>query len=463
MSADFVSHSLWGAGRHQQQSLAAAWLILGVFSLVGAGLFSLLLVLSRTPAISSWIPWVDFFHTALVVHVNLSVLVWFLAFAGVLWCLNTRPGWEAAGWLAWGCASMGALILVVVPFTGDGQPLMNNYVPVLQHPGFIAGLCVFAMGVGLQAVHTLIRPAIKRADLAPLTTESATRVAIIIAAGVTLIALLTIGLTYQQLSRAGLHGESYYEYLFWGGGHILQFNHTLFMLLAWLWLVQLAGQPLKLAPAWLLALLIFVVLPLLAVPFIVLKYEVVSSEYRQAFTDLMKYGGLASLPLGLVLVDRVMRLGKLPLELKPYKAALLASVGLFAVGGLLGFMIEGVNAVIPAHYHGSIVGVTLAFMGLSYYWLPYFGFPVVMHRMAYFQPFIYGGGQLLHIIGLAWSGGYGVQRKTAGLAQGLDRLPEIAGMALMGLGGLISIIGGLLFVIVALRALWGGVKRAHIE
>ena len=47
-----------------------------------------------------------------------------------------------------------------------------------------------------------------------------------------------------------------------------------------------------------------------------------------------------------------------------------------------------------------------------------------------------------------------LQRKTAGAAQGLENLPEIAGMGLMGLGGLVSIIGGVLFVIVMIKALW---------
>ena len=38
-----------------------AWLMLGLASLVGAGLFSLLLVLARTPAIQEWLPFIDFF------------------------------------------------------------------------------------------------------------------------------------------------------------------------------------------------------------------------------------------------------------------------------------------------------------------------------------------------------------------------------------------------------------------
>ena len=116
-------------------------------------------------------------------------------------------------------------------------------------------------------------------------------------------------------------------------------------------------------------------------------------------------------------------------------------------------MIEGINVVIPAHYHGSIVGVTLAFMGLTYFLLPRLGFGRPEGRMAHWQPYIYGGGQLMHITGLAWSGGYGVQRKTAGAAQGLENLPEIAGMPLMGMGGLVAIIGGILFLVVAINAM----------
>ena len=115
----------------------------------------------------------------------------------------------------------------------------------------------------------------------------------------------------------------------------------------------------------------------------------------------------------------------------------------------------GLDIVIPAHYHGSTVGVTIAFMGLAYYLLPRLGFGPLPPRMTWLQPYLYGGGQLLHIIGLAWTGGYGVQRKTAGLAQGVDRLGEIAGMGLMGFGGLVSVIGGLLFLIVCYRSIRG--------
>ena len=51
------------------------------------------------------------------------------------------------------------------------------------------------------------------------------------------------------------------------------------------------------------------------------------------------------------------------------------------------------------------------------------------------------------------SGGYGVQRKTAGAEQGLEQFEQIAGMSLMGFGGLISIIGGVMFLVVVYLAI----------
>ena len=137
----------------------------------------------------------------------------------------------------------------------------------------------------------------------------------------------------------------------------------------------------------------------------------------------------------------------------PLRAALLSSVLLFAAGGLIGVFIAGSNVRIPAHYHGCIVGVTLALMGLVFHLLPQLGYGAPQGRIATLQPALYGAGQLMHIVGLVWSGGYGVQRKVAGAEQVLRSSGEVAGMALMGLGGAVAIAGGLLFVAVVIQSL----------
>jgi heme/copper-type cytochrome/quinol oxidase subunit 1 len=175
----------------------------------------------------------------------------------------------------------------------------------------------------------------------------------------------------------------------------------------------------------------------------------------------MKYGGLSCLPLGLAVAASLWHAEKPEGEGRYLRAALVSSLGLFAVGGVLGFMIAGLDIVIPAHYHGATVGVTIGFMGLSYYLLPRLGFGALPQRMAVWQPYLYGSGQLMHIVGLAWTGGYGVQRKTAGVAQGLEGLGQIAGMGLMGLGGLVSVAGGLLFLVVAWKSMRGRIRHSQ--
>ena len=92
-------------------------------------------------------------------------------------------------------------------------------------------------------------------------------------------------------------------------------------------------------------------------------------------------------------------------------------------------------------------------MGVAYDVLPKLGFNEINLKWARIQLWTYASGQFIHILGLVWSGGYGVQRKVAGAAQDLDSIERIAGMGLMGFGGLVSAIGGLIFVILTLSVL----------
>jgi hypothetical protein len=429
--------------------IASGWLILGLISLVFAGIFSLLLVLARTPLVQGFIPFIDFFHVSLVVHVTLSVLVWLLAISAAMWSLSTRndlQGWDRVSLLL---AALGTAIIIISPFAGAGNPQMSNYVPVLQHPLFFTGLGLFAAGIASHIARSLLT---YRRIGAELTGTAALQAGITISAAVTGIAMICVLVSMSGISRQ-MDGQIYFEFLFWGGGHVIQFSYTLLMMVCWVVLACASDCRIDLTPRLTLVFLVFLILPIMVVPFLYLAHDVTSPGHRLAFTELMKYGGLSCLPLGLAVLAGLFNAGNPAGEARYLRSALVSSLILFTAGGVLGFMISGLDIVIPAHYHGATVGVTIAFMGLTYYLLPRLGFGPLPARMAFLQPLLYGGGQLMHIVGLAWTGGYGVQRKTAGLAQGVDRLGEIAGMGLMGLGGLVSVIGGLLFLIVAWKSM----------
>lgn len=434
---------------------AAAWIKLGLTALVLAGIFSLLLVLARTPVVQGWIPLIDFFRVALVVHVNLSVLIWLLAFSAVLWtmgCDDDSGTWDR---VSLGLGVSGTAIVVLAPFAGAADPQMSNYVPVLQSPLFFAGLILFAAGIASHVLRALLG---YRRIGAELTGTAALRAGLSIAAIVTGVAFACVLASWSGLPDH-MDGQIYYEFLFWGGGHVIQFSYTLLMMICWVVLACSSGCRIELTPRLLLVFLVFLALPIIVVPFFYLAHDVSSPGHRLAFTELMKYGGLSCVPLGLAVVSAMVTAPAAAGEARYLRSALWASIILFAIGGILGFLISGLDIVIPAHYHGATVGVTIAFMGMTYYLLPRLGYAPLPLTLAFWQPLLYGGGQLLHILGLAWTGGYGVQRKTAGVAQGVERLGEIFGMGLMGFGGLVSVIGGLLFLVVA----WKSMRRGRRE
>jgi len=440
------------------QRLTFGWLALALGSLVVAGLLTILIVMSRTPGVQEIFPWIDFFHTALVVHVDLTVLVWFLSCAGIFWTINSTGSCSGCGWAALWLAVAGTAVISLSPFLGAGGPLMNNYVPVLQDPIFFAGLGLFGLGFTLLVFRGLLfsKPIGKT-----VSGGGALRFGLLTGLIIALISVAAVIASYFGIPES-MEGQHYYELLFWGGGHTIQFTHTQLMLVGWLWLATMSGMTVKLNPR--IAVLLFALgaIPALMTIYVYLAFRIASAEHMIWLTWLMKYGGgVAALPMALALIPSFF--GSRPAadnQLYAQRSALLFSIILFGVGGIIGFMISGSNVTIPAHYHGSIVAVTLAFMGVIYHILPRIGFRRPYGRLVRLQPAVYGIGQMMHVFGLAWSGGYGVQRKTAGSAQELESIEKIISMGLMGLGGLIAIIGGILFLVVVFKAIWPVKKQS---
>lgn len=435
-----------------RRTLAIAWLGFGIVALAASGVFSLLLVVSRTPGMKDLFPVADFFRVALVVHVDLSVLVWFLSFAAMLWSLAGGRRALAVGWVGLASAAAGVLVMAAAPFVQRASPVMANYVPVLDGTVFMGGLATFAIGIAIACARGM---AVYLPVGARITGEGVQRLGLnasLVSCG---IAAFALAASFAQLDRS-LDARTYYELLFWGPGHVLQFAYTLLMLVAWLWLATAVGARLPLTPRIAALLFAIALASVYVTPIIYLAHPVASIEHPKLHTWLMRFGGtLVVPPVALATLWGVLRAPRADAAERPLRASLLASLVLFGAGGLIGFGIGGADVRVPAHYHGCIVGVTLAMMGLTYLLLPRFGFAAPASRLAAWQPWIYGAGQLLHITGLVISGGYGVQRKVAGAEQVLRSTPEVFGMGLMGAGGLLAITGGLLFVVVVARAVRG--------
>lgn len=443
-----------------RRPLAAAWLLFGIAGLLVSGLFVLLILFSRVPGLQALFPGEGFFQLAIVVHVDFSVLIWFSTLAAVFWTLATRAPGKAFAWASFAVAVAGSILIAISPFR-PGAAIMSNYVPVLDNPLFLAGLAVFWLGVVLTALRAMLFPQPVGVGMLP---GGVLRFGI----QTSLICLLlaSAGLVWAWFSIPDfLAGQPYFETLFWGSGHVLQFAWTQLMLVAWLWLAGAAALRMPLSPRLVAGILLAGALPAFLAVWAYLAWDVGSPQQRTFFIwQMAAGGGLAAGPIGLALLVGWRR-SPAPVDThaRGLRATLLFSILLFGLGGVLGFFAEGSNTIVPAHYHGCIVAVTLAFMGLALHLLPALGFGRPSPRLVLALPWVYGIGQILHVAGLAWSGGHGAQRKTTVATQGLEGLAQIVGMSVMGIGGLVAVIGGVVFLVAVWGALRGPRTPAHAQ
>jgi hypothetical protein len=75
----------------RMRSLAVGWLALALASLLIGGFYAVPIVLSGAPGIQEVFPWSDLFPTALVLHADLTTILWLLSFAAVLWTHIPHP------------------------------------------------------------------------------------------------------------------------------------------------------------------------------------------------------------------------------------------------------------------------------------------------------------------------------------------------------------------------------------
>ena len=427
------------------------WLILAIGSLMLAGVFALLIVVARTPVVARFVGDPVFYKRCLVIHVDLSLVVWFYAFLGALFFL--LPTHRKTGFLSrsgWVVSFAGIALLSLGANMAGAQPVLSNYVPMIDHPLFIGGLIVFAAGLLFTLLQRRLLPSAEpETGFFPL--PPAAHPGIRAAAICVIIALLTFVGSWMSTPKF-LALEPYYELLLWGGGHVLQFANVSAMLAVWIVLVTSAVGRSPMGPRLAGILFGVLVLPLLAAPLLVLG-AATNGTYRGVFTTLMQFGIFPVVTIFLIACLRALylarrdgsKIGMGDVRITGFAA----SAALTVLGFLLGAMIRGSTTLIPAHYHASIGAVTVSFMAVTYLLFEPLGLSLGTERrkrLAAYQPLLFGVGQMLFSIGFALAGIFGMSRKTFGAEQRIQNLPGTFGLGMMSLGGLVAVVGGMLFL-----------------
>jgi hypothetical protein len=435
------------------------WLLLAVGALILAGILALSLVIARAPGLSELVTDPRFFRRCLVVHVDLALVVWLYAFVAALGFLLPRAGRSALTSRASVFAgAVGVGMLVLAAGAHGAEPVLANYVPVIDHWLFLAGLAVFGASVIASGLDRRLLPG-DPAPSAPALVPAAS----VPGLRATFVAVIWSALCFAAswLSMpAGLDPKVRYELAHWAGGHVLQLGSSLAMVSAWLILLAgvLGRSPLSRRSASLgfaALLLPWSIAPALAL----LGPQHVGA--REAFTELMRWAIFPVVAYFLVACVRALagevREGRLEgRRLRdPRLLGFLASALLTVTGWVLGAMIRGSTTTIPAHYHAAIGAVTVSFMALTPVLLRLAGMPIVGTRADLaikVQPVLFGVGQSVFAIGFALAGSHGMARKVYGREQIERSLGETLGLGIMGLGGMTAVVAGILFLVVVASA-----------
>lgn len=434
-------------------SIARGWFLFAIGSLVLAGMLSLLLVVGRLPFLGAVFTDPLFFKRALVVHVDLALVVWFQAgtLAFLALALGDRLPPRVVG-LAFALCGAGIAGLLAGALMPGAQPILSNYVPVIDHPVFLTGLAAWFAGSGLFFAAALAAPAPMNSAL-----PDDALVALRVAALGNLIALATFVAAWRT-TLPGLPAIGYYELLMWGGGHALQAANVATMLGLWLALLHRWSGASVLSPATSRWLLTALVLPHASLPFLALL-GTSDGAYTETATALMRWTIFPVLLIVLGLgvrhvVQHVRTTGVFATDRR--LVGLAGSATLAVLGIVLGAFIRGSNTLVPGHYHAAIGAVTLALMTAAYDFVAAVSprsLAADFARRGRAQLLTFGFGQATFALGFAIAGVHGLGRKQYGVEQHVRSLGEYVGLGVMGVGGILAVVGGLLFLAVMLRAI----------
>ena len=424
-----------------------AWLAIGALAV--AGVFALLLALSRIPGMDKAPLWpIDFFYKGLVIHVVFSLVIWLLGvFAFLTATATLRIGGDirarALGRIGQTLALAAFPCLFAPAFFDATQPELTNYVPLIRHPLYDLGLILLALGILAPVLRLFVNLPERRART-PLTE------ALAIGGFAYVVALFCWTIAAVLHQRAGDLAFTR-DSLLWGGGHVLQFVYAAMLLTNWRLLAERSlGASAIDERAFRIALTMIALIAAVG-PLFYAIFPAFSEAQHEAFRFLQFFVAIPSLLFGGSLFSRMRgRSGALPWR-DPAFFSLAASLALFALGGVMGFLIDGHDTRTPAHYHAVITAVSVSSAGmLLTFGLDELGRPQASARALRWLIGLYAGGQFVASIAMFVAGGYGAARKTP---TGELEPMAAAGMAVHGIASIFTIIGGAAFVIVAIRAL----------
>ena len=286
------------------------------------------------------------------------------------------------------------------------------------------------------------------------------------------------------------YDPAFYRNLFWSFGHPAQQLNLAAMVAIWYALagITVGANPVseKLSRFAFILYLLFINLGsahhLLVDPGLGFGFKVFNTSYAMYLAVLGSMIHAFSIPAALETAQRLRGFThglfewfrKLPWK-EPGFGALFTSMMIFGwIGGVTGVTLgtEQINMVahntlrLPGHFHATVVGgTTLAFMGFTYYVIPLiFRREVKLLSWARWQPYVFGIGTAVMAIGMITAGIQGVSRRSADITgSGVISGTVDLSLAVLGIGAIIAVVGGAMFVVVVLASVLTGDQTRGVQ
>jgi len=441
---------------------------------------------------------VHLFYRFLTLH-GLNMLIFFiiffemavLYFAGPV-LLNSRLPAFRAGWLAFGLMVAGMLLANAIVLQGKADVLFTSYPPLQAHPLYYLGIILFAVGalvVTALFFATLVVAKRERTyeGSIPLVSFGALTAAII--AVITLVhgAVIYVPTLLWSLGWMSVDPEVY-RMVWWGLGHSSQQVNVAAHVSVWYLMAALTVGGVvineKISRTAFVLYILFISMAsahhLLVDPGMGPVWKVWNTSYAMYLAVLASMVHGFTVPAGIEMGQRLRGytrgtfewLKKAPWSDPGFSGAALSVVIFGFLGGTTGVTIgtEQINIIahntlrVPGHFHTTVVGGTaLAFMAVTYYVLPLiFRKRVSFWPLAKVQPYLFAAGVVVLAMSMIFQGIFGVPRRHwdvsfANAPFPVEYHPVVQlFQATMGLGGLLAIVGGLAYILIAVTSVFFG-------
>lgn len=469
----------------------------GLLWLLVGGVLAIGVVLTRWPAVH-WLE-ADTFYMVLTAH-GLDMLIFWLIFfeIGLLYfCSSTllrcRLAMPRLAWVGFALMVIGSLGNNYVVFQGASSVMMTSYVPMMAQPGFYLSIILFAVGALIGCFVFFATLVVAKREKTyegsvPLVTFGAITAAIIAVFTLVSGAIILIPTWLMSMGVVERVDPLIYRTIWWALGHSSQQLNVAAQISIWYLVaaVVFGARPMseRVSRTAFLLYILFLQLAsahhLLGDPGLSTAWKIVNTSYFMYFAVLASMLHGLTIPGAMEVAQRTRGftrglfewLRKAPWGNPTFSGVFISLVGFGFLGGISGVMMgtEQLNLIIhntiyvPGHFHATVViGTTLTFMALTYYLIPVlFRRELVAPKLAKWQPYLFGFAMYFLCLVMMGAGTLGVSRRHWDMAfQGAAMAYEWPGaaylmMALVGIGGMVAIAGGAIFLYVAIASLlWG--------